>query len=462
MKDRRFRFVVFSVVIILACMLVMAQGATVKDLLDEVETLRDADNYTSALAKLKEAEKMDKDNPEILWKIARAYFDLADQDEGNIEVQKANVYPGFEYAKKCVEIAPNVAGGHQYYAILIGRVGETEAERRNRIQGEMARSSLCLKTAAHFDGTTIHDDGSTSLFHHVLNCRKPWCEICGGKQGVISKTRKRAIFSKFQPTDYGLRQFVLTVPPEIRPNLQSRKKLNSLFEDAKQVMAKYFGDPAKTKTNSRGYAKEYSFGDNLALGYLHLFGDPDKQGFYRHGDAGTFHPHINIHIFEKSDNLSISKETLGNIRKDWAAKLQKYGSFEGDVDIHYLWLSKSAKARKKLHKVKYMVKPYLRENIQKVIQDDNLDLLELLTIELKGCQWLRFWGGLSTAKKAYRDEAGIFPDNIEEIENRINDKLIFRSVTEWDLKGELKKKLKRVAENFYEERIGGFRSEGDR
>jgi len=53
--------------------------------------------------------------------------------------------------------------------------GETEAERRNRIQGEMARSSLCLKTAAHFDGTTIHDDGSTSLFHHVLNCRKPWC-----------------------------------------------------------------------------------------------------------------------------------------------------------------------------------------------------------------------------------------------------------------------------------------------
>jgi len=130
MKDRRFRFVVFSVVIILACMLVMAQGATVKDLLDEVETLRDADNYTDALAKLKEAEKMGKDNPEILWKIARAYFDLADQDEGNIEVQKANVYPGFEYAKKCVEIAPNVAGGHQYYAILIGRVGEIEGTKQ--------------------------------------------------------------------------------------------------------------------------------------------------------------------------------------------------------------------------------------------------------------------------------------------------------------------------------------------
>jgi tetratricopeptide (TPR) repeat protein len=111
-------------------MLVMAQGATVKDLLEEVETLRDADNYTGAMAKLKEAEKMDPDNPEILWKIARAYFDLADQNESDLELQKNNIYPGFEYAKRCVEMAPDVAGGHQYYAILIGRIGEIEGTKQ--------------------------------------------------------------------------------------------------------------------------------------------------------------------------------------------------------------------------------------------------------------------------------------------------------------------------------------------
>lgn len=333
------------------------------------------------------------------------------------------------------------------------------------VHGEMARSKLCLRTAAHFDGTKVHEDNSVSLFHHVLNCRKPWCEVCGGKQGVIAKTRKRAIFKRFKPTNYGMRQFVFTVPMEIRPFVQSRTKQNSLFEDAKQVTAKYFGDPEKTKRNPKGKVKSYCFGDKLAIGYLHVFGDPDKDGQYRKGDAGTFHPHVNVQVFEESENLHLTQETLKQMRSDWAVRLKKYGKFNGEVDIHYLWLSRSAKARKKLHKIKYMVKPYLQENIFKVLQDGNLELLELLTIDMKGFQFLRFWGGLANAKKAFRDEAGIYPEELEELQDRLDDRLIFRSITEWDVKSYLEKdkeriaqgkkpRLKRQAENFYEERIG--------
>lgn len=116
--------------IFLATLLAIAHAADFNSLVAEAEALRDADNYTAALAKLKESEKMDPDNPEILWKLARAYFDIADQDEKNIELQKANIYPGFEYAKKCIEIAPNVAEGHQYYSILIGRIGEIEGTKQ--------------------------------------------------------------------------------------------------------------------------------------------------------------------------------------------------------------------------------------------------------------------------------------------------------------------------------------------
>lgn len=144
MKQQRFQLVGIGVVIVLASMLVAAPGTDVKSLLAEVETLRDADNYTAALAKMKEAEKLAPENPEVLWKLARAYFDVADQDEKNIELQKANIYPGFEHAKKCIEIAPNVAEGHQYYSILIGRIGEIEGTKQ-KIENSYAVREHTLK-----------------------------------------------------------------------------------------------------------------------------------------------------------------------------------------------------------------------------------------------------------------------------------------------------------------------------
>lgn len=130
MKQRHLRLMGKCGLLFLMILLVTTYAADFNSLVAEAETLRDADSYTAALAKLKEAEKLDPDNPEILWKLARAYFDIADQDETNIELQKANIYPGFEYAERCVEIAPNIAEGHQYYSILIGRIGEIEGTKQ--------------------------------------------------------------------------------------------------------------------------------------------------------------------------------------------------------------------------------------------------------------------------------------------------------------------------------------------
>jgi len=346
---------------------------------------------------------------------------------------------------------------------LTDRAKEGEVARpdlKHEINGELARAKICLKTAAHFHGSETMD-----LYHHVLNCRKPWCEICGGKQGVISKTRKKAVRKRIDVKEYGIRQLVFTVPEAIRESLQSRKNINKLFRDAQQVSAKYCGDSTRAKRNPDGSIDRHSFGDNLAIGYAHLFGDPDKKGKYRSGNAGSYHPHINVHIFEKSDDLHLPAETLEKMRGDWKKKLSKYGKFEGEVDIHYSYVRQSAKERKKYHKIKYMVKPYLKENIDRVIQDDNLELLKLLTIDLKGFQFLRFWGGLSNVKKQYREEAGIYPDDIDEIEKRIQEKLIFQSVKDFNLQSYLKEdlkmvaegkpaKLKKLGENFYRERIG--------
>jgi tetratricopeptide (TPR) repeat protein len=133
MRFNHHRLWIICLLALLLVSLAMGQSAKVKSLLTEAEKLHDAKDYQGTMAKLQEAEKLDQNNPEILWKIARAYFDFADQDPENLELQKKNIYPGFEYAKRCVEIAPNVAGGHQYYAILIGRIGEIEGTKQKII-----------------------------------------------------------------------------------------------------------------------------------------------------------------------------------------------------------------------------------------------------------------------------------------------------------------------------------------
>lgn len=123
---------------------VLAENAQLRKILDEAEKLHDAKDYTATMEKLRAAEKIAKDNPEVLWKIARAYFDFADQQPENLEVQKENIYPGFEYAKRCVQVAPDVAGGHQYYAILIGRIGEIEGTKQ-KIENSYAVKEHTLK-----------------------------------------------------------------------------------------------------------------------------------------------------------------------------------------------------------------------------------------------------------------------------------------------------------------------------
>ncbi len=131
-KKSHRRFLTIWGIIFLSVLTVhaIAQSGKVRALLDQAEKLHDAKNYQGTMDKLREAEKIEPNNPEVLWKIARAYFDFADQQPDNLEVQKANLYPGFDYAKKCVELYPNVAGGHQYYAILIGRIGEIEGTKQ--------------------------------------------------------------------------------------------------------------------------------------------------------------------------------------------------------------------------------------------------------------------------------------------------------------------------------------------
>ncbi|MBO8130584.1 MAG: tetratricopeptide repeat protein [Candidatus Marinimicrobia bacterium] len=116
--------------IFLLSILVFATSDNLKEIISKADYLDDQKLYQEELKILKKAHDSYKDSPEILWRLARAHFNIADQNSDDLDLQKENLYPGFEYAKKCIEIDKNSAGGHKYYAILIGRIGEIEGTKQ--------------------------------------------------------------------------------------------------------------------------------------------------------------------------------------------------------------------------------------------------------------------------------------------------------------------------------------------
>ena len=107
-----------------------AAGNEVAALLEKTDALNDANDYDAAMETALEAYQMEPENPGVLWRTARAYFNVADQAPDDEQLQIDNMYPGFELAETCVELAPDIAEGHQYYAILIGRIGEIEGTKQ--------------------------------------------------------------------------------------------------------------------------------------------------------------------------------------------------------------------------------------------------------------------------------------------------------------------------------------------
>ncbi|MCF7902920.1 MAG: hypothetical protein K9M19_05785 [Candidatus Marinimicrobia bacterium] len=107
-----------------------AEPNPVRDLLDKAEAAHDANDFTKTMQLLQQAEKLEPNNPEILWKIARGHFDFADQKPDDEEWRKEHLYPGFEKAKKALELDDNSAGAHKWYAILIGQIGELEGTKQ--------------------------------------------------------------------------------------------------------------------------------------------------------------------------------------------------------------------------------------------------------------------------------------------------------------------------------------------
>jgi len=126
----------------------------------------DSGKATELLPVLREVEKTDSSNPELLWRIARCLFEIGIGKETN-EEKKAGYEEALVVASKCVEIAPDHWGGYKWKGICLGYIGDfvaisekignsfiikdcfLEAEKRNPTDGTIkhALGKWCFNVA---------------------------------------------------------------------------------------------------------------------------------------------------------------------------------------------------------------------------------------------------------------------------------------------------------------------------
>ncbi len=214
-----------------------------------------------------------------------------------------------------------------------------------------------------------------------FRCRKPLCENCGGYGGLIHKTNFARILKRFGNLEGKfLRQFVFTVPGNLRTCFMSKGGLNSLFGITKRVIKKNFGIVAPGKKRKRREGPRFELQKN-AVAILHLL-----------GEEVIYNPHINVLLLDNRDNkMKLTEEILHEIKRSYKRALQAYtGTRLDTVSVHYAYKASKADIKKS---VWYMARPTDIETWDSVSADYyDLPLSDFTSFGLTGFHFIRYWG----------------------------------------------------------------------
>ncbi|MFQ6615395.1 MAG: tetratricopeptide repeat protein [Fidelibacterota bacterium] len=130
------------------------RGQTVDSYLDRADERHEQNDFPGSYELLKDAEELDPDNLEVLWRLARAHFDFSDNTDDE-ELIESHVRQGFEYAQRALGTDDASAKAHKWYGILIGRVGEIEGtEQKIKNSYKVAEHTLrAIELDPEDDGT---------------------------------------------------------------------------------------------------------------------------------------------------------------------------------------------------------------------------------------------------------------------------------------------------------------------
>jgi len=124
------------------------------DVYKYLDQLSEQNKYAMEVEKAEQWLKTHPDDVGVLWRLARAHFDVADQTD-DVSIHKEHFYPGFEVAKKALELDPNSARANHWYAVLIGKIGLIEGTEQKIINSyEVEKyAKRAIELDPNYDGT---------------------------------------------------------------------------------------------------------------------------------------------------------------------------------------------------------------------------------------------------------------------------------------------------------------------
>tara|TARA_B100000212_G_scaffold172661_1_gene129809 strand:+ start:3995 stop:4732 length:738 start_codon:yes stop_codon:yes gene_type:complete len=95
------------------------------DIIKIVDQLNYFGQYDEELYELEKAIQIYPDNIELLWRLSRAHFEIADQSNSK-EIHRKHFYPALNYARSALDLNSNSAIANHWYSVLIGKIGLLE------------------------------------------------------------------------------------------------------------------------------------------------------------------------------------------------------------------------------------------------------------------------------------------------------------------------------------------------
>ncbi len=196
-----------KIIIIIALMFCTLLFADLNEEIIKIDALHDENLYENELSELEKINLEFPNEVEILWRIAQVHFDIADQTEDE-EIHKLHFYPGFEFAKKALELNPNSSKANHWYAVLIGKIGILEGTKQKIINSyEVEIYGLkALELDPNYDGT-LHLMGQ---WHYKL-ADLSWFERTIA--GIVYETPPKASFE--EAAEY-FKKAIVAKPDEVR------------------------------------------------------------------------------------------------------------------------------------------------------------------------------------------------------------------------------------------------------